>query len=85
MNAPMVKDIAFCAKGILGSLREFNDPEAEANARLISAAPDLLESCERLYNNMMTPPFTIQLEDADFLRAAIAKARGEVSESENKG
>ena len=46
------------------------DDEAEANARLIAAAPDLLAACEHVAK------YTHNLVLAEILRAAIAKARG---------
>jgi hypothetical protein len=53
--------------------QDFNNPEIIDNARLIAAAPDLLEACKvALENN----------EDritANLLRAAIAKAEGETT------
>ncbi len=46
------------------------EPEAEeANARLISAAPDLLEACELVLQT--TDPAVF-----DVVRAAVKKARG---------
>jgi len=47
--------------------------EAEANARLIAAAPDLLEACKRI----AVDGFGVPIGDLEFLRAAIAKAEGQ--------
>jgi hypothetical protein len=44
----------------------------EANARLISAAPDLLEACKRIRDNAMAD----DPNDWKMLDAAIAKAEG---------
>lgn len=46
-------------------------PEAEANARLIAAAPELLECCRWLLDYAPTP------SDAGRVKAVIAKAMGE--------
>lgn len=59
-----------------------------ANARLIAAAPDLLEACKRaipsgvcLTNNNVPDDFTVALDctmgDLRFIAAAIARATGE--------
>lgn len=48
-----------------------SDENAEHDARLIAAAPDLLEACMRLIGRAA---FTS--DDASFARAAIAKATG---------
>jgi hypothetical protein len=59
----------------------------EANARLIAAAPDLLEALEAAVGCGMVPTssmkdggaarHSIQVRVADMIRAAIAKAKGE--------
>jgi hypothetical protein len=48
-------------------------PNAEANARLISAAPDLLEALENIENDDGSIPATIW----EMRNAAIAKARND--------
>ena len=58
------------AFGELGAL--VCGPLAEANARLIAAAPDLLEACKRI----AADGFGTALGDLEFLRAAIEKAEG---------
>lgn len=79
-------DIAKCEFKVPGEFRLVGDstkPEAEANARLISAAPELLEECERslfeisqhlLNGNQFTEPMLKAW--ANGLRSAIAKATG---------
>ena len=63
-----------CAAGIL--VRS----EVEANARLIAAAPELLEALERIstaYDETLRHPIAAPLLQAIYgARAAIAKARG---------
>jgi hypothetical protein len=54
--------------------RENNDPELQANARLIAAAPELLEALEMVSNFNWRNNRTHLLEIVD---AAIAKARGQ--------
>ena len=51
--------------------------ERESNARLISAAPDLLAAAERVLAKLDHPTLGLTIYDADALRDAIAKARGE--------
>jgi len=65
-----------------GNFLTLEDAEHEANARLIAAAPDLLEALESLYHTANSigedtcdpVAFAGALEDA---RAAIRKAKGE--------
>lgn len=54
-------------------------PEWEANARLIAAAPDLLEALERCLNFIENTESEMgdTLECGDKARAAIARAKGE--------
>jgi hypothetical protein len=52
-----------------------NDPEAEANARLIAAAPDMLTALEAVVKAYDGPCVT--RSEMDMVRAAIAKALGE--------
>lgn len=68
-------------------IRGISAVEAEANARLIAAAPDLLDALEAAIECGMVPTSTAkeggataharQVHVADQIRAAIAKARGE--------
>lgn len=51
-------------------------PDYEANARLIAAAPDLLEACEALLNSHR-PGLGQCCAASDLGIAALAKARGE--------
>ncbi len=67
---------------------EDSDPDiAEANARLIAAAPALLEACEyalSVYENITSVGF-VSYENRparDVLRAAIAQAKGLVAHEE---
>ena len=46
----------------------------EMNAKLISAAPDLLEACESLLKNMKTSSDSVWTAAVDKARAAIKKA-----------
>lgn len=62
---------------------EFHSPEAEANARLIAAAPELLEALMEIHKLSLCPTPN-RIRDwsarvdvmADFARKAIAKAEG---------
>ena len=52
-----------------------SSPEGEANARLISAAPDLLEALERLHTVAEMTTFSDQFPaECEAARAALAKA-----------
>ena len=48
-------------------------PQQEANARLIAAAPDLLEACKAAWWNSLDLPESVR----EVLSAAIARATGE--------
>lgn len=54
-------------------------PEAEANARLICAAPDLLEALEYCLD-CLGDEFALPSDCQSTARAAIARARGEKNE-----
>jgi hypothetical protein len=55
----------------------FNFPgDTEANARLIAAAPDLLEACKAALNDMECDDFASETL-TKMIRDAIAKAKGE--------
>lgn len=61
-----------------GSVDDASVSEAEANARLITAAPELLEACQAVLeslNRNLSDEFLPETRDC--LRAAIAKATGE--------
>jgi hypothetical protein len=61
----------------IGSVQASNMPEWEANARLIAAAPDLLEACQTLATLLDTDDWIatgrLAVKQA---QAAIAKVRG---------
>lgn len=63
----------------IGSVYDFNQfPENEANARLIAAAPDLLEALEYMIEEATSGQFSNPSEEEiQKARAAIAKAKGE--------
>lgn len=66
--------------GVYGGIK--GDEENQANARLIAAAPDLLEACLAFlarYDNHMVAADLLFSDVADTARAAIAKALGESS------
>lgn len=54
----------------------YDEEEAEANARLISAAPDMLEALELVFNEMDLKTKS-QFNCFDKVKRAIAKARGD--------
>lgn len=60
---------------------EYARENSRANARLIAAAPDLLAAAERALNYITNTEGEMgeTLESGDMLRAAIAKARGDVA------
>lgn len=70
------KRVASIGESTIGSLRE-----SAANARLIAAAPDLLEACVRLlrFNEELCADMNVSTHypSADYARKAIAKAEGE--------
>lgn len=54
-------------------------PQLAANARLIAAAPDLLEACKRALAVLeKEPACQIYSAHAQIVRAAIARAKGEI-------
>ena len=61
-----------------GKVTELRFKDAEANARLIAAAPDLLEACQRMvkWAEDWKAGNTHPHDDWLFARAAIAKAIG---------
>ena len=65
---------------MIAELGERN-PKTEANARLIAAAPDLLEACKKLVEGHATlHPNKLKFADCDFCnlgKQAIAKAEGQ--------
>jgi hypothetical protein len=57
---------------------DMTDDEAKANARLIAAAPELLEALEKALNESGCDGDQCGTEWHELARAAIAKAKGEV-------
>lgn len=63
------------APGVIVDTKEHCDDEAEANARLIAAAPELLEACKMA---LLEDCYDFGASGApEVIRAAIAKAQGE--------
>lgn len=58
----------------IANVKHFTDDHGEANARLIAAAPELLEACQAVANDT-THPIAGNLQA--MLRIAIAKAKGD--------
>jgi hypothetical protein len=54
-----------------------NVSETRANARLVAAAPELLETLEEVRGFLETPSFQSAVGALPKIRSAIAKARGE--------
>ena len=77
-----VPDICTCDPQVMRqSHLDWHPRTAEANARLIAAAPDLLEALEEALEDWDNDePDFVRLEWADKARAAIAKAKGEDNE-----
>ena len=73
-----VLSLAACERfGTNMTINCFNFPgETEANARLIAAAPELLEACETALTNL-SPLYSSDHLVIKRLRVAIAKAKGE--------
>ena len=73
------------ARAHCGAMTGIRVDEAEANARLIAAAPDLLAACEEILSETTNNISGISRDDAlsaisnisFYARAAIAKAKGE--------
>lgn len=63
--------------GFINSSNPDRIAEGKANAHLIVAAPDLLAAAERVLAKIDHPTLGVTIYDADALREAIAKARGE--------
>lgn len=78
-------DVAMQDGGILATAYydvgrdEYSAQQAEANAHLIAAAPDLLLACEVALLKFKHSPLDLISIAADIIRAAIAKAKGEPS------
>jgi len=86
----LLAPVAWCSvastHGASGS-QSIDAAEARANARLIAAAPDLLEALEKLYRAVSD--VTSSVEDLGYgeelARAAIAKAKGDTDGQRNGG
>lgn len=63
--------------GFIHSSCEKRMAEGAANARLIAASPDLFAAACRVLEKLDHPTNSVTAFDADALRDAIAKARGE--------
>ena len=63
--------------GFINSSNPDRIAEGKANSHLIVAAPDLLAAAERVLAKLDHPTLGVTIYDADALREAIAKARGE--------
>ena len=66
----LIQEVAACGPTMAD---EGYGQQQEANARLISAAPDLLEALKRCKFDSLN----MTIEDREFCRAAIARATGE--------
>ena len=66
----LIQEVAACGPTMAD---EGYGQQQEANARLIAAAPDLLEALKRCKFDSLN----MTLEDREFCRAAISKATGE--------
>ena len=69
-----------CPVSINSEGETYSNENKQANARLIAAAPELLEAleaCERYIHATMSDDNLAGIHEADFARAAIAKAKGE--------
>ena len=66
----LIQEVAACGPTMAD---EGYGQQQEANARLIAAAPDLLEALKRCKFDSLN----MTLEDREFCRAAIAKATGD--------
>lgn len=66
--------VAGKSPGYLAEVRDCGSGPVEANARLIAAAPDLLEALEALITAVDASMYGMAIHNA---RAAIAKAKGE--------
>jgi hypothetical protein len=71
--ASVTDDDGFTYQPIVASAEDDGIKCWDANARLIAAAPDLLEALKRCKFDSLN----MTLEDREFCRAAIAKATGE--------
>jgi len=89
-DTPNDPDIAFTvlwqhapvAEVYSANIAECSPASAEANARLIASAPDLLEACQEALaycEHLKSSMFGVEPSHADNLRAAIARATGEAA------
>jgi hypothetical protein len=74
---PYYKSDVLSAQGTIAEAKPFNSPLAAVNAKLIAAAPDLLEACQDFVSKLddyFAGRINIRPDYADRARAAIAKA-----------
>lgn len=71
--------------GIIGAWLDASSDESEANARLVAAAPELLESCRRLLEIVEAEYEADECpEDLDSWRAAVQLASDAISKAEGR-
>lgn len=69
--------VALCPAAGLGLPFDQACDQADANARLIAAAPDLLEACKRALDIINKETCGFYGDDRKIIESAIAKATGE--------
>jgi hypothetical protein len=73
---PIYKNFVQIARVILFDSKTVCPEESQANARLIAAAPELLEACKEALEHFDKYTKGIVIDAKDSLRMAIAKAEG---------
>ncbi len=74
-HSPLVTTRIETTLGCLEILDETNEPDE--NARLIAAAPELLNACESLFKTLDALDYFRDCPEAMMLKRVIAKAKGE--------